>query len=67
MMWQSVDPSELLWRNYILVFQRSVCAVHAEQRDLSVGGIGATVISSSLAAMVARLRFPGRNLLFFVI
>ena len=61
-------PGEFLWRNYILVFQKIPFARYMlNSLILSVGGIAGTVISSSLGGYgFARMRFPGRNLLFFV-
>ena len=61
-------PSQLLWENYPEVFARTPFARYLfNSAILSVGGIIGTVIGSSLAGFgFARLRFPGRDFLFFV-
>lgn len=61
-------PSRLLWENYAEVFARTPFARYLlNSTILSVGGIIGTIIGSSLAGYgFARLRFPGRDFLFFV-
>ena len=61
-------PSQFIWQNYLDVFQRIPFARFiANSLVLSVGGIVGSLISSSFVGYgFARLRFPGRNFLFFV-
>jgi ABC-type glycerol-3-phosphate transport system permease component len=61
-------PSELVWQNYIDVFERTPFARYIlNSLILSVGGIIGGILSCSLVGFgFARLRFPGRNFLFFV-
>lgn len=61
-------PSRLIWENYPEVFERTPFARYLlNSAILAVGGIIGTVIGSSLAGFgFARLRFPGRDFLFFV-
>jgi multiple sugar transport system permease protein len=61
-------PSRLLWENYPEVFERTPFARYLlNSTILAVGGIIGTIIGSSLAGFgFARLRFPGRDFLFFV-
>jgi multiple sugar transport system permease protein len=61
-------PSRLVWQNYVDVFVKVPFARYLlNSLVLAVGGIIGNVLSSSLAGYgFARLRFPGRNVLFFV-
>ena len=61
-------PRDLLWLNYIEVFQRTPFARYLlNSTIISSGGIVGTIIGSALAGYgFARLRFPGRDLLFFI-
>lgn len=61
-------PSRLLWENYPAVFERTPFARYLlNSTILAVGGIIGTIIGSSLAGFgFARLRFPGRDFLFFI-
>lgn len=61
-------PSKLVFQNYLDVFTRIPFARFlANSVVLSVGGIIGSLLSSSLVGYgFARLRFPGRNILFFV-
>lgn len=61
-------PAQLLWENYLEVFRRTPFARYLfNSAVIAVGGIAGTLIGSSLAGYgFARLRFPGRDLLFFV-
>jgi ABC-type glycerol-3-phosphate transport system permease component len=61
-------PSTLVWQNYLDVFERTPFARYIlNSLILAAGGIIGSVISCSLAGFgFARLRFPGRNVLFFV-
>ena len=61
-------PRQLLWDNYLEVFRRITFArFMLNSLILSVGGITGTLISSSLAGYgFARMRFPGREGLFFL-
>jgi multiple sugar transport system permease protein len=61
-------PSRLVWQNYADVFTKVPFARYLlNSTVLAVGGIVGNVISSSLAGYgFARLRFPGRNILFFI-
>ncbi len=61
-------PAHLLWENYLDVFQRTPFARYLLNSVLiATGGIIGTVIGSALAGYgFARLRFPGRDFLFFV-
>jgi ABC-type glycerol-3-phosphate transport system permease component len=61
-------PSELVWQNYADVFERTPFARYIlNSLILAIGGIIGSVLSCSLAGFgFARLRFPGRNVLFFV-
>jgi len=61
-------PRELLWQNYIDVFERTPFARFLlNSVILSVGGIVGSVLSGSITGFgFARLRFPGRSVLFFV-
>lgn len=61
-------PSRLIWQNYIDVFTRVPFARYISNSVvLSVGGIAGSLLSSSICGYgFARLRFPGRTILFFV-
>jgi ABC-type glycerol-3-phosphate transport system permease component len=61
-------PSQLLWRNYTEVFARTPFANYIlNSIIISGGGIIGTLAGSSLAGYgFARLRFPGRDALFFL-
>jgi len=61
-------PSKLMWTNYVDVFQRVPFARYMlNSLVLAAGGIIGSLISSSLAGFgFSRLRFPGRDALFFV-
>lgn len=61
-------PGRLMWSNYVDVFQRLPFArFMLNSLFLAVWGIAGSLISSSLAGFgFARLRFPGRDILFFV-
>jgi multiple sugar transport system permease protein len=61
-------PSKLLWDNYLEVFRRIPFArFMLNSLILATGGIAGTLISSSLAGFgFARMRFPGRDVLFFL-
>jgi len=61
-------PSEWIWQNYIDVFQRIPFARFLMNSImLATGGIVGSIISCSLPGFgFARLRFPGRSFLFFV-
>jgi multiple sugar transport system permease protein len=61
-------PSQVLWENYPEVFARTPFARYLMNSVIiATGGIAGTVIGSSLAGFgFARLRFPGRDFLFFV-
>ena len=61
-------PSQLIFQNYIDVFVKVPFARYIlNSCILAAGGITGSLISSSLAGYgFARLRFPGRNVLFFV-
>ncbi len=61
-------PSSWVWQNYLDVFTRIPFARFiANSVVLSVGGITGSLFSSSLVGFgFARLRFPARNFLFFV-
>ncbi len=61
-------PSHLMWSNYPDVFVKIPFARFLSNSIvISAGGIIGSLISSSIAGFgFARLRFPGRNFLFFV-
>ena len=61
-------PDRFLWENYAEVFARTPFARYLlNSVIIATGGIVGTVIGSSLAGYgFARLRFPGRDFLFFV-
>lgn len=61
-------PRELLWQNYVDVFERTPFARFIlNSLILAAGGIIGSVLSCSLSGFgFARLRFPGRSFLFFV-
>jgi ABC-type glycerol-3-phosphate transport system permease component len=61
-------PGQLLWQNYVDVFVKVPFArFMLNSLFLAAGGITGSVMSSSLAGYgFARLRFPGREFLFFV-
>ncbi|MCC6457817.1 MAG: carbohydrate ABC transporter permease [Caldilineaceae bacterium] len=61
-------PSEILWQNYPEVFVRTPFARYLlNSTIITFGGIIGTIVGSSLAGFgFARMRFPGRNVLFFV-
>lgn len=61
-------PGQLLWQNYVDVFERTPFARFLlNSVILSTGGIVGSVLSCSIAGYgFARLRFPGRSFLFFV-
>ena len=61
-------PSQLVWQNYLDVFERTPFARYIlNSLILALGGIIGSVLSCSLTGFgFARLRFPGRNFLFFV-
>lgn len=61
-------PSQLVWQNYLDVFERTPFARYIlNSLILAFGGIIGSVLSCSLSGFgFARLRFPGRNVLFFV-
>ena len=61
-------PRELLWENYLEVFRRTPFARYLfNTAIIATGGIVGTLLGSSLAGYgFARMRFPGRDLLFFV-
>lgn len=61
-------PSAFMFSNYIDVFSQIPFARYLSNSVvLAVGGIVGSVISASLVGFgFARLRFPGRNILFFV-
>jgi multiple sugar transport system permease protein len=61
-------PSKLIWQNYPDVFIKVTFARWmANSLILSIGGITGSIISSSIVGFgFARLRFPGRTFLFFV-
>jgi ABC-type glycerol-3-phosphate transport system permease component len=57
-----------LWQNYSEVFARTPFARYLlNSAIIATGGIIGTIVGSSLAGFgFARMRFPGRNVLFFV-
>ncbi len=61
-------PSQFIWKNYPAVFQRTPFARYLlNSMVIATGGIVGTLIGSSLAGFgFARMRFPGRNTLFFL-
>jgi multiple sugar transport system permease protein len=61
-------PSTLMFSNYIDVFNQIPFARYLSNSVvLAVGGIVGSLVSASLVGFgFARLRFPGRNFLFFV-
>ena len=61
-------PSRLVWSNYPDVFVKIPFARFLSNSVvISVGGIVGSLVSSSIVGFgFARLRFPGRNFLFFV-
>lgn len=61
-------PRQFLWRNYSQVFEKTPFARYIlNSMVIASGGIIGTVISSALAGYgFARLRFPGRDKLFFL-
>lgn len=61
-------PSQLIWQNYPSVFERTPFARYIlNSMTIATGGILGTLIGSSLAGFgFARMRFPGRNFLFFL-
>jgi multiple sugar transport system permease protein len=61
-------PTKIIWQNYPDVFTRIPFArFMANSLVLSIGGIIGSLVSSSIVGYgFARLRFPGRNFLFFV-
>jgi ABC-type glycerol-3-phosphate transport system permease component len=61
-------PSQFLWSNYPTVFERTPFARYLlNSLIIAGGGIIGTLVGSSLAGFgFARLRFPGRDLLFFI-
>jgi ABC-type glycerol-3-phosphate transport system permease component len=61
-------PSRVLWQNYPEVFARTPFARYLlNSAIIATGGIIGTIVGSSLAGFgFARMRFPGRNVLFFV-
>jgi multiple sugar transport system permease protein len=61
-------PSQLLWENYSEIFARTPFFRYLfNSVVIATGGIVGTIIGSSLAGFgFARMRFPGRNVLFFV-
>jgi multiple sugar transport system permease protein len=61
-------PSKFVWANYPAVFQRTPFARYLlNSLTIATGGIIGTLIGSSLSGFgFARLRFPGRNFLFFL-
>lgn len=61
-------PSQFIWSNYPAVFQKTPFARYIlNSLIIATGGILGTLIGSSLAGFgFARLRFPGRNVLFFI-
>jgi multiple sugar transport system permease protein len=61
-------PSKIVWQNYPDVFNRIPFArFMANSLVISIGGIIGSLLSSSITGYgFARLRFPGRNFLFFV-
>jgi multiple sugar transport system permease protein len=61
-------PSNLLWGNFAQVFEKTPFARYLlNSAIIATGGIVGTVLGSSLAGYgFARLRFPGRDLLFFI-
>lgn len=61
-------PSQLVWQNYVDVFELTPFARFLlNSTILAAGGIAGSILSGSLAGFgFARLRFPGRSFLFFV-
>lgn len=61
-------PSQLVWQNYFDVFELTPFARFLlNSIILAAGGITGSILSCSLAGFgFARLRFPGRSFLFFV-
>jgi multiple sugar transport system permease protein len=61
-------PKTPVWQNYPAVFQKTPFARYLlNSMIIATGGIIGTLIGSSLAGFgFARLRFPGRNFLFFL-
>ena len=61
-------PSKFIWANYPAVFQKTPFARYIlNSLVIATGGIIGTLVGSSLAGFgFARLRFPGRNFLFFL-
>ncbi len=61
-------PSQFQWRNYLIVFEKTPFERYLlNSVIISAGGILGTLVGSSLAGYgFARLRFPGRDLLFFI-
>lgn len=61
-------PSKFIWANYPAVFQRTPFARYLlNSMTIATGGIIGTLIGSSLAGYgFARMRFPGRDFLFFL-
>ncbi len=61
-------PATPVWQNYPAVFQKTPFARYLlNSMVIATGGIIGTLVGSSLAGFgFARLRFPGRNFLFFL-
>ena len=61
-------PSQVVWSNYPAVFQKTPFARYLlNSIIIAAGGIIGTLLGSSLAGFgFARLRFPGRDALFFL-
>jgi multiple sugar transport system permease protein len=61
-------PSQAVWSNYPAVFQKTPFARYVlNSIIIAAGGITGTLLGSSLAGFgFARLRFPGRDALFFL-
>jgi ABC-type glycerol-3-phosphate transport system permease component len=61
-------PGEFLWQNYPEIFVKTPFARYLiNSAIIATGGIIGTIVGSSLAGYgFARMRFPGRDFLFFV-
>jgi ABC-type glycerol-3-phosphate transport system permease component len=61
-------PSKFIWVNYVDVFRRVPFARYmGNSAALAIVGIVGQIVGSTLSGFgFARMRFPGRNLLFFV-
>lgn len=60
-------PSPVLWQNYVKLFEQAPMWIYLRNSAiLTVLGVAFSLIGSSIAAYAfARLRFPGRDVMFF--